>query len=873
MKRTFIVLLMIAFITMSAKAQDLLAPEENIGDVYYIPYPLTINIDGDLADWAGVPVATIDRGPTLSDNPAENGPFTVSVAADNDNLYVSMTITDQTIITDQHGEDYWNEDSLEFYFNLSDNINATSYGNGVFQTRIIPSDIGNTDPTALTLGGVFYTEATVTGFVFETEDGWGFEVSVPLEGRITPEHGLNIGFQAQANGASSADRDLKLIWSNADENDNSWQNPSLFGTAVFYEIGRTDIPETVDRNAPAPPQIIEEKRPLLININQLGYFPNAPKIAAFHHESESPLSWSLLDEHNTQVAKGETQVMPPDTLTGSTVHQIDFTSFNTIGSGYKLAISDLESAEISIDKNIYSSLKQEAFSFFYRSRSGIELLPEFAGESYARAAGHLSDNAVTCYQGIDAQGKTWPGCDYTLDVAGGWYDAGDYGKYVVNGGISVWTLMNSYERNPSAWADGTLPIPEKTNDVPDILDEARWEMEFILAMQVPSGEQAGMAHHKMHDVQWDALPLLPITEQDNDLEHTNPSEGRYLMPPTTSATLNLAATAAQCARIWTEFDPEFSEQCLTAAETAWDAAQKYPDVLAGSVPGTGGGDYGDENISDEFYWAAAELYVTTGKAVYLDYLTQSPNYLYIPTKSAAMYWGDTATLGTISLAMVSNNLPDEDVKDARTNIVNAADEFLAMMDANAYQIPITDFVWGSNSNILNNLIVIGLAYEFTNETVYLDGVTSGLDYLLGRNPVGLSYITGYGTYAAEHPHHRFWANTPDGTFPPPPPGVVVGGPNANIEDPVAQSENLIDLPPAQRYVDDVDSYSTNEVAINWNAPLAWVVSFVDEHKNGITPSRLEAESAPISQLSIVLVIGLGLLLLIGILIFIVRKSR
>ena len=240
-----------------------------------------------------------------------------------------------------------------------------------------------------------------------------------------------------------------------------------------------------------------------------------------------------------------------------------------------------------------------------------------------------------------------------------------------------------------------------------------------------------------------------------------------------------------------------------------------------------------------------------------------------------MSWGDTAALGTISLALIPNNLPKETIVDARASLVHAADNFLAMMDANAYQIPVTEFVWGSNANVLNNLIIIGLAYEFTNQENYLDGVTIGLDYLLGRNPAGISYVTGFGEVAAEHPHHRFWANTVDGLFPAPPHGALVGGPNATIEDPVAESENLIELPPAERYIDDIGSFSTNEVAINWNAPLSWVVSFVDEHKNGISPERSETKSGSNEGLQSIVVIALGLGLSLTIVLFIVfrRKSR
>ena len=237
-------------------------------------------------------------------------------------------------------------------------------------------------------------------------------------------------------------------------------------------------------------------------------------------------------------------------------------------------------------------------------------MPYAGGKQWTRPAGHVNvkandpvkkspntgDKAVPCLKDS--------GCDYTLDVTGGWYDAGDHGKYVVNGGISAWTMLNQYERalakgTAGDFGDGKLNIPEKKNKVPDILDEARGEMDFMLKMQVPDGKpKAGMVHHKIHDKEWTALGMWP--DQD--------AQPRFLWPPSTAATLNLAATAAQCARIWPKLDKKFADRCLAAAEKAWAAAVANPAVYAGTAA-IGGGPYDDKDVSDEFYWAAAELYV------------------------------------------------------------------------------------------------------------------------------------------------------------------------------------------------------------------------------------------------------------------------
>ena len=180
----------------------------------------------------------------------------------------------------------------------------------------------------------------------------------------------------------------------------------------------------------------------------------------------------------------------------------------------------------------------------------------------------------------------------------------------------LWTLLNLYERYPDLFPDGSLSLPENQNGVPDLLDEARWELEFLMSMQVPEGETlAGMAHHKLHGKRWDPMPSAP----PENSTATSADGGRYLFPPSTAATLNLAATAAQCARIWETIDPDFAKRCLAAAETAWQAATDYPTITAVAFD-AGGGPYDDANFADEFYWAASELYITTGEESYEDFL-------------------------------------------------------------------------------------------------------------------------------------------------------------------------------------------------------------------------------------------------------------
>jgi endoglucanase len=590
------------------------------------------------------------------------------------------------------------------------------------------------------------------------------------------------------------------------------------------------------------PAKIKEAPPAAIVVNQVGYFPGLVKLATVRTGGNAPQPWSLVDSAGHEVQSGQTQVAGNDALAGDTVQIADFSSFDREGRGFALVVGSDRSYPFDISPTLYHKLKYDALTFYYQNRSGIEIaMPYAGGPQWVRPAGHLSDKSVPCLPGS--------GCSYRLDVSGGWYDAGDHGKYVVNGGISVWTLLNLYERTQhlgsslADFADGRMNIPEKDNGVPDLLDEARWEMEFLLKMQVPEGDRAGMVHHKIHDKEWTALGLAPHEDKIP----------RFLYPPSTAATLNLAAVAAQAARIWQRIDAPFSKRCLAAAERAWQAAQRHPAAFA-PPGGVGGGPYEDDKVDDEFYWAAAELFITTKQPEYKQFLAASPYYLKLaprlPSKdggdvASPMTWQETAALGTISLAVVPNGLGENEVATARKAVTRAADAYLHILHKRGYRVPI-DYgqagktPWGSNSFLLNNLVVLALANDFNHEQRYLNAVAAGMDYILGRNPMDQSYVTGWGARPLRNPHHRFWSHQANNKYPSAPPGMVSGGPNSGLEDPYVKAAALGGCAPEKCFADNIESYATNEICINWNAPLAWVLAYLDE--KGATP--LKHDQAP-----------------------------
>ncbi len=595
---------------------------------------------------------------------------------------------------------------------------------------------------------------------------------------------------------------------------------------VAFQVGGAADPwrfclDDVSLLGGVPPEVYEPDTGPRVRVNQVAYLPDGPKNATLVTDAITRLPWRLRDAAGRTVAHGWTVPRGLDVSSGQRVHSIDFGAHRARGTGLTLVADGETSRPFDIGTAAYERLRLDAAKYYYTQRSGTPIRDDLR-PGYGRAAGHRGvapnpgDTAVPCQPGV---------CDYTLDVSGGWYDAGDHGKYVVNGGITTWELLSTYERSlhartgrPSRFGDGTLALPESGTGVPDLLDEARWELDFLLKMQVPAGQPlAGMAHHKVHDEQWTGLPLLPAADPQK----------RELHPPTTTATLNLAATAAQAARLYRPSDKAFAQRALNAARTAWAAALAHPHLYADPADGTGGGAYPDDDATDEFYWAAAELYLTTGEQRFADHVLASPAHtadIFVPN---GFDWSRTAAAGRLDLALVPNGLPGRDA--VRRSVVRGADTYLATLAAQPYGMPYAPagnlYDWGSAHQVLNNAVVIATAHDLTGAAKYRDGAVQSIDHVLGRNALNISYVTGYGEVAARNQHSRWYAHQLDPALPGPPAGTLAGGPNSSIQDPYAQS--LLQGCVGQFcYIDDIQSWSTNETAINWNAALVRLASFV-----------------------------------------------
>ena len=571
----------------------------------------------------------------------------------------------------------------------------------------------------------------------------------------------------------------------------------------------------------------------MIALNQVGYFTDGPKRATLIGAGELPVAWELVDSAGAVVARGSAKPAGLDPTVGQSVQLIDFSSFDVEGR-FGLRAAGAESDPVIIGANLYDGMLYDALNLFHLMRSGCEIGPEVGGPEYARPAGHidvapnqgdgavrpLAQGAAINRDGVDLYAG-WGGGDYTVDGRGGWYDAGDMGKYVVNGGISTAQLLGIVEREARLGNDlGPGSVAAKA------LAEAKWELDWMSRMQLPVTDSAGspvelggMVHHKLHDAHWTSIPTLPAEDP----------EPRHVHRPSTAATLNLAATAAQMARVVRVSDPAYSVKILEVARTAYQAAKVWPVLLApdtNTIDNFGAGPYDDVEIEDEFYWAAAELFLTAGDAEYLNDI-QANSYHLGGAKNAftevGFDWRDVAAWARMQLALVDSELPDRAA--VADSVVGAADALIAANPpfGQLYNPAGGQYAWGSNGMIANNGAIVAAAYEATGDAKYREAALSSLDYLLGRNALGLSYVTGYGVRDVHNQHSRWFAHAVDPTLPNPPAGTLSGGPNSGVQDPIVA--HLAGEPAQLCFADDIASFATNEMTINWNAALAYLLAF------------------------------------------------
>ena len=529
----------------------------------------------------------------------------------------------------------------------------------------------------------------------------------------------------------------------------------------------------------------------LIKLNQIGYKPNAEKLAVV--PAVAATTFTVTDANNvTQTFNlSAAKTWAPS---NESVKLADFSSLTAEGN-YTLSVEGIQNpASFKVSATAYDELNSAAIKAFYFNRASTELLETHAGV-YKRAAGH-ADTTVYIHESAATSSRP---ANSTISAPKGWYDAGDYNLYIVNSGITTYTLLAAYEKYSSYFNGRDLNIPESGDSVPDVLDEALWNLKWMLSMQDPND---GGVYHKLTSKEFSGF-VMPNAD----------TSARYVVQKTTAAALDFAAVMAVASRIYT-YDSELSTRMLDASKAAWAWAKVNPAIYYSQPTDIKTGEYGDSNVSDEFAWAAAELYITTKEDAYFADFNQSVGSADVPG------WPSVKSLGLISLAHNIDSLSevvDKDLLKSRLNTL--ATSISSQKSTSAYGVPLTsgDFYWGSNSGALNKALMLTVAYELDNtKTNYLKTAQSLLDYVLGRNPTDYSFVTGFGVKYPQNVHHRpSGADSIPGSIP----GFVAGGANGENK---TDCTKAYPTPAAKAYLDEQCSYMTNEIAINWNAPLVYV---------------------------------------------------
>ncbi|MHB1922220.1 MAG: glycoside hydrolase family 9 protein [Chitinophagaceae bacterium] len=550
-----------------------------------------------------------------------------------------------------------------------------------------------------------------------------------------------------------------------------------------------------------------------IFLNQIGFFPGGPKMAVV--EGDQGGTFYIIQKRTGDTSwKGILKGPFEDQFSHHTTFIADFSPFKKPGY-YRVDIPGKGySYSFPIQNNVLHFLAIGVLKGYYFLRCSSPIIEKYAGK-WARKEGH-PDTLVAIHPSAASAGR--PAGSF-ISSPGGWYDAGDYNKYIVNSGITMGTLMGLYEDFPKYCTSLVTHIPPQPPQVPDLLREILWNLRWMLTMQDPVD---GGVYHKLTNAQFGGMimPEDAVTQ-------------RYVVEKSTAATLDFAAVMAQASRIFVHFPralPGLADSCQRASLKAWAWATKNPKVYYRQnkmneqfKPEILTGSYEDNHLRDEWIWAASELYITTRNPFFYHAVNLFPDS-NLPLPS----WNQVRLLGYYSLLRYSNQLApfsDLDMNELKKRLINKADSLLAGIHQQAFQSvmgkSVHDFIWGSNSVAANEGILLVQAYMISHNRKYMDAAISNLDYLLGKNPTGYSFVTGFGRKTPMHPHHR--PSQADGIRDPVP-GLMVAGPNPGEQDHCTSYPTTI---ADEAYTDDVCAYACNEIAINWNAPMVYLTNAVE----------------------------------------------
>jgi endoglucanase len=531
-----------------------------------------------------------------------------------------------------------------------------------------------------------------------------------------------------------------------------------------------------------------------ITINQAGYYPMRPKSAILINWGNSGTSKVDLVDAKTKRTVFTTNLGQPirDLASQDLVQLVDFSKFNKEGN-YYLKSGSIQSYPFQISKDIYQDAFTKLLRSYYLQRCGVAITDSATGINHPPC--HVGD-------GLIDHADTFNQANEFKSATGGWHDAGDFGKYVSPSAVTIGRLLSLYEQYPNLFRDRQLNIPESGNGKPDLLDEVKVGLDWMLKMQ----RADGAVYRKLSGKKWPG-EILP--NQD--------VQPRYIYGVSTPETGKLAAAMAMAARIYSAYDAALAQSYLAAAQLAWNYLQTQPTMQVDWYMGddSGSGKYlasewdpepALKTDIDDRLWAASELFITTGNPDFEQYLARQ-----LPALSYTLFeWKDPSPMAMSDYLMQKRRPGSEMLKQQmKEKLLTRANVLMQKVARSGYRLANDQFIWASNKMAAEEGITLFYAYKLTDNSDYLKAAFDQLDYLLGRNSFNLSFVTGVGTNAVRNVHHRI-SRAQRIVIP----GLLVGGPNTYAQDDIAPKG----LGP-KSYLDDERSYATNEYAIDYNASL------------------------------------------------------
>ena len=547
--------------------------------------------------------------------------------------------------------------------------------------------------------------------------------------------------------------------------------------------------------------------PSMIVVNQIGYLPGQSKIALLLNSATANASVELVN-HQTGaiiVSKNPGRART-DGASGDVIQAIDFSDVQQEGE-YHWQTGSIKSAPFKITAQVYQSALATLLRSYYLQRCGVELHDPVTGIYHPPC--HVKDASMAHQDSAHPAGQSLP-------TQGGWHDAGDYGKYVATTAVTIGRILSLYEQHPQLFWDKQLSIPESGNGIPDVLDEMQFGLDWLLRMQ----RQDGAVYRKLSGKNW-PIGLSPDEDQ----------QARYVYGVSTPETAKFAAAMAIATRVFQPLRPELAQQYQQAAEKAWSYLEKTPTMQVNWVDGddSGSGKYLSSETdteasltvdTDDRFWAAAELYVATGRPEFEHYVAD-----YLKTNKYTLFeWKDPSALGMTNYLFQTKHPIASDIRaQLVSKLQKRADQALAKANRSGYRLANDHFIWGSNKIAAEEAITLFYANQAKPRAAYQTAAADQLDYLLGRNPFNQTFVTGLGTHPVRHANHLF-ARAKRIYIP----GLLVGGPNDLAQDKIAPAKLGI-----RSYIDDERSYATNEYAIDYNASLITLMGLIQANQSRV----------------------------------------